>query len=89
MAAAADRQIAAYAQDHALTLITRDFDFADIRNYPPELYLGIVVLELPDQATASAIVATVIALLQNTPVLDQLPGRLAVVQPHRIRLRPA
>jgi hypothetical protein len=38
-------------------LITRDFDFADIRNYPPSLYQGIVVFKLQDDATAKQVAA--------------------------------
>lgn len=29
-----DAQIAAYAKEHKFTLVTRDFDFSDVRNYP-------------------------------------------------------
>ena len=36
-----DATVAAYAIARQLTLITRDFDFADIRNYPPKDYAGI------------------------------------------------
>jgi predicted nuclease of predicted toxin-antitoxin system len=39
---APDGTIAAYAKSNHLALVTRDFDFADIRNYPPSLYQGIV-----------------------------------------------
>jgi predicted nuclease of predicted toxin-antitoxin system len=35
MRAAPDSTIAEYAKRHRLALVTRDFDFADIRNYPP------------------------------------------------------
>ena len=40
MGGAADSDIAAYAQRYRLALVTRDFDFADIRNYPPAQYAG-------------------------------------------------
>lgn len=49
---APDDIIAAYARDHHLVLVTRDFDFSDIRNYPPSLCQGIVVLKLQEDATA-------------------------------------
>lgn len=45
-----DQVIARYAQDHQACLLTGDFGFADIRNYPPETYYGIVVLGLPRDA---------------------------------------
>ncbi|MBT9141391.1 MAG: hypothetical protein DDT30_01983 [Dehalococcoidia bacterium] len=38
-----------------LCLVTGDFDFSDIRNYPPGEYVGLVVLKLPRTATASFI----------------------------------
>lgn len=41
---AKDAVIARYAQDRQACLLTGDFGFADIRNYPPETYYGIVVL---------------------------------------------
>lgn len=44
---AKDHQIAAYAQSEGLCLLTGDFDFSDIRNYPPGEYSGFVVLKLP------------------------------------------
>ena len=33
---APDDVIADHARSNRLTLVTRDFDFADIRNYPPD-----------------------------------------------------
>lgn len=49
---APDKAIAAYAEHNRLALVTRDFDFADVRNYPPSLYDGIVVLKVREDATA-------------------------------------
>jgi predicted nuclease of predicted toxin-antitoxin system len=56
MGSASDAAIAGYAQSHRRTLVTRDFDFADIRNYPPGDYAGIIVLQLRDDATAAEVV---------------------------------
>jgi predicted nuclease of predicted toxin-antitoxin system len=56
MGSAADDLIASHARSNQLTLVTRDFDFADIRNYPPADYSGIVVLQLPEDATAPQVV---------------------------------
>ena len=86
---ASDRLIADYALRHSLCLLTGDFDFADIRNYPPEQYAGIVVLGLPRDATAPMIRAQVETFIRQTELLPQLPGRLAIVEPHRVRLRPS
>jgi predicted nuclease of predicted toxin-antitoxin system len=86
---AADQDIAAYAQAKQLAVLSRDFDFADIRNYPPDQYAGIVVIELPSSATAPTILNLVDSFLQQTQTLNDLPGRLAIVEPGRTRLRPA
>lgn len=50
---AKDQVIARYAQDHQACLLTGDFGFADIRNYPPETFYGIVVPGLPRDATGA------------------------------------
>jgi predicted nuclease of predicted toxin-antitoxin system len=40
---AKDREIAAYARSEGLCLLTGEFDFSNVRNYPPKQYSGIVV----------------------------------------------
>ena len=82
-----DQDIAAYAQAHQLCLLTGDFDFADIRNYPPHSYAGIVVLTIPRNARVAFILRLVDIFLQKTEVLARLPGRLAIVEPGRVRMR--
>jgi hypothetical protein len=84
---AKDPVIASHAREHRLCLITGDYDFADIRNYPPERYTGLVVLFLPRSATAAYINQLVDQFLASEDVIDQLPGQLAIVEPGRIRLR--
>ena len=84
-----DTVIAAYARSHSLCLITGDFGFSDVRNYPPQDYAGLVVLELPRDAVAQTILSLVENLLQQPQVLNRLPGRLAIVKAGRIRMRPA
>jgi predicted nuclease of predicted toxin-antitoxin system len=86
---AKDPFIARYAQDHQACLLTGDFGFADIRNYPPESYYGIVVLELPRDTTATFILHLLEEMLSQNHVVTRLGGRLAIVEAGRIRLRPA
>jgi predicted nuclease of predicted toxin-antitoxin system len=89
MGSANDPDIAAFAQGQKLCLLSRDYDFSDIRNYPPEQYFGVVVFELPPTATAPVILNLIEALLRQPDVLANLPGRLAIVEPGRVRLHPA
>lgn len=88
LGASPDGHIAAYAQGHGLCLLTGDFDFADIRDYPPEDYAGLVVFVLPDDADRNIILHLVEAFFRNRGILDKLPGRLAIAEPGRVRLRP-
>jgi predicted nuclease of predicted toxin-antitoxin system len=50
-----DALVASLAKTRQQVLITRDFDFADIRNYPPANFAGIIVLDLPEDAVAAQI----------------------------------
>lgn len=86
---ATDETIAAYARAHDLLLVTRDLDFADVRAYPPAGGPGIVVLRLPEDAVASAIVALFGRLLAQRKIVERLSGRLAVVERDRVRVRPS
>jgi predicted nuclease of predicted toxin-antitoxin system len=85
---AEDQQVAAYAKQHDLALITRDFDFADVRNYPPAEFAGIIVLELPDDAVATTVVRVMESFLSQPQLLSPLTGRLAIVESWRVRFRP-
>jgi hypothetical protein len=76
---------------HATTLASSrsgDFDFADVRNYPPVDFFGIVVLRLPPGATAQMILRQIEGFLRLEDVLSVLTGRLAIVEVNRVRLRP-
>jgi len=86
---AKDPVIARQAQDQQACLVTGDFGFADLRNYPPENYYGLVVFELPRDAGAKFILGLIASFVQQTAILARLPGRLAIVEAGRIRLRPA
>jgi predicted nuclease of predicted toxin-antitoxin system len=82
-----DSEIASHAQREQQCLVTDDFDFADIRNYPPQQYAGIVVLVIPPTATALYITQLLDSFLVQTSLITQLPGKLAIVEPGRVRLR--
>jgi predicted nuclease of predicted toxin-antitoxin system len=86
---AKDPQIASYAQRKDLCLVTGDFDFSDVRNYPPGEYSGLVILKLPRTATASFILNLLESFLQQEDLVTQMSGKLAVVEPGRVRLRTA
>ena len=88
MGAATDSDIDIYAQQKGLAVVTRDFDFGDIRNYPPSQYAGLLVLALPEDAVATFVVRVLESFLANKELIEALPGHLAIVEPARVRLRP-
>ncbi|MBI3292007.1 MAG: DUF5615 family PIN-like protein [Elusimicrobia bacterium] len=89
LGSAADRDIARYAQAQFLCVLTGDFDFADIRAYPPATFHGLVVLNVPPHATAFFILSLLEEFLKQAQVLDHLAGKLAIVEPGRVRIRPS
>jgi predicted nuclease of predicted toxin-antitoxin system len=89
MGAADDSVIANHARENGFCLLTRDKDFGDIRNYPPANYHGIVVMDLPDETVADDVLKVLESFLSRQEWLDHLQGRLAIVQPGRVRFRPA
>ena len=88
LSTAPDSEIAAHAKKTGAAILTRDLDFADIRQYPPEHYSGIVVLRVADDAIAPHIVSVAGRFLREQDFVSQLPGRLAIVERDRVRFRP-
>jgi predicted nuclease of predicted toxin-antitoxin system len=88
---AKDSEIAYYARSRKRCLVTGDTDFSNIRNYPPAEYHGIVVLRLPRDATADWILGLLRRFLNQNlnqkKLIAELPGKLAIVEAGRIRIR--
>jgi predicted nuclease of predicted toxin-antitoxin system len=84
---ASDATIADFARTERYAILTGDFDFADIRHYPPADYFGIAVLVLTPRMVSSDIHALVRSFLQRHDAVAKLEGRLAIVDSGRVRLR--
>jgi predicted nuclease of predicted toxin-antitoxin system len=82
-----DAQIAVFAKLNGYCLLTADKGFANVRAYPPHEYAGLVVLDLPPRATSATIHQLLRELLARSELVQELPGKLAVVHFGRIRLR--
>lgn len=80
-----DAQVATLCQREGRALVTLDMDFADIRNYPPAEFHGLIVLRLRQQDKPH--VLDVCGRLMQ--VLDQEPleEHLWIVDEQRIRIR--
>ena len=88
LGSATDDQIAAHAKANGMAIISGDGDFGDVTNYSPTDYHGLVVIEPPRKASQAIILPLIEQFLKATDVVSNLPGRLAIVEPGRIRLRP-
>jgi hypothetical protein len=71
-----------------MALMSADFDFGDIRVYPPSSYFGLVIIDRPENATVPDVVRLVDRLFSHGEILSELVGRLIIVDSHRIRIRP-
>jgi hypothetical protein len=70
-----------------MVLVTRDFDFSDIRNHPPQGTTRHRVLQLPDERGAGAVVRASSRFFPSGELVERLPGRLAIVEGWRVRFR--
>lgn len=84
---ARDETVAEFAKSEKFAILTGDFDFADIRNYPPADYYGIAVLVLTPKMVSADIHALVRSFLDRQDVVNILEGKLAIVENGRVRLR--
>ncbi len=89
LGSAADPLIGAHAREGRLCLLTGDNDFGNIRDYPPEIHFGIVVVQAHSVGTKSDVLASIQSFLMQAEIIDHLAGRLAVIDEQRIRLRPS
>ncbi len=86
---AADTEIARFAREQKSVLVTGDFDFADVRNYPPEAYAGIIVIHAPGNPTTANLLRLLAAFVSQDEWMSRLNGRLAIVEQTRVRFRPS
>ena len=80
-----DSSILGICQKEERALITLDLDFSDARSYPPQEYLGLVVLRLhrQDKPYVMETIKRIIPFLEQ----EQIKGRLWIVEENRIRVR--
>lgn len=85
MAGASDGEVAQVCRQEDRVLITLDWHFSDIRNYPPREYPGIIILHLPqqDKETACAFIKRIPALLAQ----ELVTGKLWIIEEKRLRIR--
>lgn len=87
LGAASDAEIAEFARQHNLCLMTRDADFGNVLDYPPATMPGVVVINAPDAASRTLVLEMIGQFLKQTDIVEHLQGQLAVVEIGRVRVR--
>jgi len=82
-----DPEIAREAQRTDRCVITRDFDFADLRNYDPARHRGIVVLAVPRHRGSAYMRFLLGKLFDHLRAGGAVDGKLLIVEADRIRTR--
>ena len=76
------------AQEWGAILLSLNGDFADIVAYPPASYLGIVAIQLHNHSEIiPQLMERLIAFLDGHPAQKFYPGKLFLVEVHRVRIR--
>ena len=76
------------AQELGMILISLNGDFANISNYSPNNYQGIVALQIRNHPEVlPQIVSRLIDYLSANPDIEHYTGKLFLVEVHRIRIR--
>ena len=83
-----DADVIAKAQSLGAILVSLNGDFADIVDYPPSEYAGIVAIQLKNHPeTIPSLMGRLINFLIENPEQEFYRGKLIIVEPHRIRIR--
>jgi predicted nuclease of predicted toxin-antitoxin system len=86
LSGASDERILEFTIKHDRILLTLDADFANVLRFPAEHTPGLVRLRLhpPTEQAIRDTLRKALLLLRNI----ELRGRLAIVEPNKIRIRP-
>lgn len=83
-----DMVVISKAQELKSILISMNGDFANIFNYPPANYQGIVALQVRNHPEVlPQIVSRLKDYLSVNPDMEHYKGKLFLVEVHRIRIR--
>jgi predicted nuclease of predicted toxin-antitoxin system len=76
------------AQECETVLLTLNGDFADLINYPPQRYRGIIAIQLKNHPENIPLICEKLRMyMEENPDMADFKGKLIVVEPHRIRVR--
>jgi predicted nuclease of predicted toxin-antitoxin system len=85
---AKDPDVIAYAQSLDAVLVSLNGDFADIINYPPAKFGGIIALQVKSHPESlPAIVMRLLTYFGENPEREYYAGKLLLIEAHRIRIK--
>ena len=84
---ASDHEIAVYARENNLCLVTGDKDFSVMRNYPPDKFHGIIVLKTPVVTSAVDILKMLEGVIKKDEIISGVKGKLIIVDKDHIRIK--
>jgi len=83
---ASDKEIIDWAKQNKAALISRDFDFANILNFPPKDYSGIIILKIPSFYTAFEIKRVLRNFIEEINS-SLIPKSTIIVEETRFRIK--
>ena len=84
----ADPVVIEHAKELDAVLVSLNGDFSDIVAYPPSGYRGIVAVQLHNHPEViPQLMERLTAYLAANPAQEFYPGKLFIVEAHRIRIR--
>lgn len=84
---ASDQKIAEHARVTGRAIVTRDFDFSNVRAFEPSRFDGIVVLTIPRDRGSAYMRLLLARLFEFLRTVDSIRGKLLIVEVNRIRVR--
>lgn len=79
-----DALVLVKAQEIDVVLISLNGDFADIMNYPPKDFKGIIALQMRNHPEIPPrLLARLMAYLDSQPAMEQYRGKLILVEADR------
>lgn len=81
-----DKEIIGFAHRSRAVLFSADWGFANIFNFPPEKYYGIVILNFPNEVSTTFIAKETKKSLSKISSTD-FKNNLIIIEPGKIRIR--
>lgn len=81
-----DKEVINFARKDKAVLFSADWGFANILNFPPQNYYGIVILNFPNEASTGFIAEEAQKALLKLS-LENLKDYLIIIEPGKIRIR--